>query len=197
MDLVSLIFPTSAFAFTSSATPGPNNLWLTASSMNFGWRRTLPFLFGIRFGLIGLLVGLCLGLGVVIETFPEVKTGLTVMGTLYLIYLGLRLWKMPAGGQGKEAEPPGFWTAFAFQYVNPKCWLTGIASVSAHTLPGADYFASSLQLILIWVVIGTFGNIIWLFAGEALRGWLAHPTIGIKINKGLAILTWLTIGLLW
>ena len=36
-----------AFAFVTSVTPGPNNMMLLASGVNFGLRRSLPHMFGI------------------------------------------------------------------------------------------------------------------------------------------------------
>ena len=39
-----------AFAFVTSVTPGPNNMMLLASGVNFGLRRSLPHMFGISLG---------------------------------------------------------------------------------------------------------------------------------------------------
>ena len=39
-----------AFCFVSGVTPGPNNLMLMTSGVNFGFRRTLPHLFGVVLG---------------------------------------------------------------------------------------------------------------------------------------------------
>ena len=41
-----LVIFASAMAFT----PGPNNVMVTASGVNFGFRRTLPHILGITFG---------------------------------------------------------------------------------------------------------------------------------------------------
>ena len=38
------------FAFLSIITPGPNNLMIMTSSMNFGVRKSLPHFFGIIVG---------------------------------------------------------------------------------------------------------------------------------------------------
>lgn len=48
------------FAFGTSITPGPNNLMLLASGVNYGFRRTIPHMLsiGIGFMLMLLLVGL-------------------------------------------------------------------------------------------------------------------------------------------
>ena len=39
-----------AFAFVTSVTPGPNNMMLLASGVNFGFRRTVPHMLGISMG---------------------------------------------------------------------------------------------------------------------------------------------------
>ena len=43
------------FAFVSTITPGPNNLMLWASGMNFGLRRTLRPLLGVILGFASLV----------------------------------------------------------------------------------------------------------------------------------------------
>ena len=39
-----------AFAFVSSITPGPNNLMLLASGVNYGFKRSIPHMLGIAVG---------------------------------------------------------------------------------------------------------------------------------------------------
>ena len=41
-----------AFAFVTSVTPGPNNMMLLASGVNFGIRRSLPHMLGISLGFM-------------------------------------------------------------------------------------------------------------------------------------------------
>ena len=38
------------FSFVSSITPGPNNIMLLTSGVNFGFRKTIPHMFGIGIG---------------------------------------------------------------------------------------------------------------------------------------------------
>ena len=45
-----------AFAAAMAFTPGPNNIMVTASGVNFGFTRTLPHILGITFGFFVLLV---------------------------------------------------------------------------------------------------------------------------------------------
>ena len=38
------------FAFVTAVTPGPNNVMLMASGVNFGFRRTIPHMVGVALG---------------------------------------------------------------------------------------------------------------------------------------------------
>ena len=53
--------PFITYAFVMSITPGPNNVMLTVSGATFGFRRTLPHLFGVVFGFVVQLLAVCLG----------------------------------------------------------------------------------------------------------------------------------------
>ena len=44
-----------AFAFVTSVTPGPNNMMLLASGVNFGVRRSIPHMLGISLGFMVLV----------------------------------------------------------------------------------------------------------------------------------------------
>ena len=79
------------FAFVTSITPGPNNLMLLASGVNFGFKRTIPHMFGIGSGFFTLLLGVGLGLGALIQSFPLVYTLLKFAGGAYLVYLAYKI----------------------------------------------------------------------------------------------------------
>ena len=60
---VEALLALSVFAFATSITPGPNNMMLLASGVNFGFRRTIPHMLGIGFGFTAMLVVVGLGAG--------------------------------------------------------------------------------------------------------------------------------------
>ena len=62
------------FAFTTSITPGPNNMMLFASGVNFGFVRTIPHMCGIGAGFLVLLLAVGFGLGALLETVPWLYT---------------------------------------------------------------------------------------------------------------------------
>ena len=47
---MSTLFSIITFAIATAFTPGPNNLMLLSSGLTFGYKRTLPHIFGVAFG---------------------------------------------------------------------------------------------------------------------------------------------------
>src|SRR5258708_19521562 len=94
------------YAFVTSITPGPNNLMLLASGVNFGIARTIPHMLGISIGFFVLLLAVGFGLGAVLMAFPALHAGLKIAGAPYLLYLA---WKI---AMSRSLSPKGA--------VNPK-----------------------------------------------------------------------------
>ena len=81
----------AAFAFVASATPGPNNVMLLASGVNYGYRATLPHILGIVLGFPFLLASIGMGLGAVFEAYPQIGEILKWVGATYMLYLAWRI----------------------------------------------------------------------------------------------------------
>src|SRR5262245_46055410 len=58
------------FAVVAAFTPGPNNTMLLASGLNFGFRRTIPHVLGVAFGLGVVVLVAGFGLGAVFRAYP-------------------------------------------------------------------------------------------------------------------------------
>jgi threonine/homoserine/homoserine lactone efflux protein len=54
------------FAIVSTGTPGPNNVLLWTSGLQFGFRATIPQIFGTSAGIGALAVAVAAGLGIVV-----------------------------------------------------------------------------------------------------------------------------------
>ena len=123
--------PFVTYTLVMSITPGPNNVMLTASGANFGFRRTLPHIFGIVFGFIVQLLAVCAGLSALFIRWPRLQSALAWVGAAYLLYLG---WQMLGHGEAESREahhPVTFVQAALFQFLNPKAW---VMTVTAATL---------------------------------------------------------------
>lgn len=130
-----LILPVALFAVSMSITPGPNNVMVTASGANFGYRRTIPHLLGIGLGYPAMVAAVGLGLGGVFVAIPAVHVVLRYVGSGVILWMAWRV--ATAGGTNGSEEKPGrpftFLQAAGFQWVNPKGWVVAVGAISAFT----------------------------------------------------------------
>ena len=83
-------FPLLTYMATMSVTPGPNNLMLAASGVNFGFRRTLPHMLGISVG-VGIQIVLVAGLlAWIMAWLDALRLELVLAGCCYLLWLAWR-----------------------------------------------------------------------------------------------------------
>lgn len=135
-----LVLPVAVFAVSMSITPGPNNVMVTASGANFGYRRSVRHLLGIGIGFPVMVAAVGLGLGGVFGAVPQVHVVLKYAGSAYILWMA---WKIAtAGGMSRAGQQPGrpltFLQAAAFQWVNPKGWVVAVGAISAFTTVRGD-----------------------------------------------------------
>jgi threonine/homoserine/homoserine lactone efflux protein len=166
------------FAFVTSITPGPNNLMLMASGVNFGFRRTIPHMLGIGIGFLSLLLGVGFGLGAVLAAYPVLHMALKVGGGAYLLYLAWRIAMARSMGsadeEADEARPMTFLEAAAFQWVNPKAWVMAVTAMAIYTNPQAP-FLSVVLVAVAFALVNLPCVSTWAGFGVALRGFLSDP----------------------
>lgn len=176
------------FAFVTSVTPGPNNMMLLASGVNFGLRRTVPHMLGISLGhaLMVFLVGL--GLAGLFTAWPPALTVLKLASVGYMLWLAWKIAHAGAPGEGRvKPQPMTFLQAAAFQWVNPKAWAMALGAVSAYvTEPSVAAYA---LVAVVFAGVNLPSVSIWAAAGQGLRRWLQAPA-------RLRVFNWTMAGLL-
>lgn len=189
-----LIIAFLGFAFASSVTPGPNNMMLLASGVNFGLKRTLWHVAGINVGFPLMLLLCGLGLGQVFTRYPQIYTVLKVLGILYMLWLAWKIARSGPVGEGREiGTPMTFWQAAAFQWVNPKAWAMVIGAIAAYTVP-ENYTLSLLIITAVYCLTGTPGSLIWAAFGAAMRNFLREP---VKVRWFNYVMATLLVASLW
>lgn len=196
IDIIVAALPFFYLNFIGCITPGPNNVMLTASGMNFGYLKTVPHMLGIFFGFVILLWLCAFGVGAAYEAYPPVQVALKVLGCAYLLYLAYRIFRAGRVGLNKasqEAQQPlTFWEAFGFQYINPKAIVFGLAAVNL--LPADMAFWMKAVIILFTAVItcGISLNV-WTLFGKMVAELFRDDKIRQIINTVLALLLIATI----
>ncbi len=176
------------FAFATSITPGPNNMMLFASGVNFGFRRTIPHMLGIGAGFLSLLIGVGLGLGALLATVPILYTGLKIAGGIYLVYIAWKIGSSRTLGEGKaSARPMTFLGAAAFQWVNPKAWVMAVTAMAVYVDPNS-YVWSVFVIGLVFAAVNVPSVSTWAGFGSVLREWLSVPVRLKWFNITMAVL---------
>jgi threonine/homoserine/homoserine lactone efflux protein len=183
-----------SFAFVTSITPGPNNIMLTASGVNFGFTRTIPHMLGIAAGFMALLLAVGFGLGAVFTLFPPLKAALKVAGAIYMLWLA---WKIAHSGSGGDGgQPPGrpltLWEAAAFQWVNPKAVVMALGAMAIYVRP--DHLIGDVLLVtLVFGLVNLPSVSTWAAFGHVLRNALGDPAKLRFFNIAMALLLVLSI----
>jgi threonine/homoserine/homoserine lactone efflux protein len=185
---VDTLFALVLFAFATSITPGPNNMMLFASGVNFGFRRTIPHMFGIGAGFLSLLIGVGLGLGALLSAYPPAFTALKVAGGLYLLWIAWKIGSSRSMGKGEaKARPMTFLGAAAFQWVNPKAWVMAITAMAVY--PNPEQYALTVSIVaLVFAAVNVPSVSTWAGFGSALREWLSVPVRLKWFNITMALL---------
>ena len=186
LDLVLNFLP---FAVTSSVTPGPNNVMVTASGANYGFRRTLPHMTGITAGFPVMVLAIGFGLGAVFERYPMVHIVMRWVGALYILYLAWKIANAREAGEGAASgRPLTVLQGALFQWINPKGWVMAVSAVSSYTTVGGDIM---IEIPLIAAVFGAvcFPSVaLWAGFGVGLRRWLRSPKALAIFNISMAAL---------
>ena len=183
------IVPVTVFALAAAATPGPNNVMLTASGVNFGFRLTIPHMLGIAvgFAVMNLCVGV--GLGEVFERYPALHLALKYVSIAYLLFLA---WKIANAGKTDDGKARGkpftFLQAAAFQWVNPKAWAIAIGAVATFTTVNGDLLVEVLAMSAIFFLVTIPSASMWAYFGTVIGRVLKTPKRIAVFNWSMAVL---------
>jgi threonine/homoserine/homoserine lactone efflux protein len=185
----------SVFAAVSSGTPGPNNLMILTSGVNFGMKRSIPHLMGITLGFCFMIFCVGMGLQTMFSVVPKLETILRYGGTAYLLWLA---WKIANAGpissgsgdaQSSGIKPMGFWAATAFQWVNPKAWFMAISAITTYaSTAGGSKLSQVLLVVLVFGAINLPLLACWGWFGSAMRLFLQDPKKLKIFNVTMAVL---------
>lgn len=183
------LLPLLAFAGVAAFTPGPNNIMIMASGLNFGVKRSLPHYFGICLGFPIMLSCVGLGIGVLFELYPSIHTTLQVVGILYLFYLAYLI-AVSAGDEevNINAQPQTFFQAALFQWVNPKAWVMGTSALAAYTSTSGDIRLQTLTIIVVFTSMTFAAVYTWMAFGVVLQRILKKPRARKAFNWSMSLL---------
>ena len=177
------------FGIIAAITPGPNNVMLTTTGLNFGVRLGIPHLLGVCVGFPVMLALIGLGFATLFQLYPLLHEIIKVVGIIYLLYLA---WKIASSSGGtsevSQSKPINFWQAAAFQWINPKAWIMGSSALAAYTTLDDNFFVQVLIICITFTLITLPCAGMWLVFGAGLQHFLKNPRHLKIFNVVMALL---------
>ena len=147
-------------------TPGPNNAICLSLAVNFGFRRALPFAFGVTVGFPILVFLTGLGLGTILSKAPQLHQVMKIIGILFLLYLS---WKIAtAGGLLMGDRKLGFFQAMIFQWLNPKAIVYALSIIATFVRGGDVWFSDVLYLVILAALVSLASTLSWAGLGAGI-----------------------------
>ena len=216
---LSLAWVASAFGFAlaMSATPGPNNVMMTASGATWGFRRSIPHMLGITFGFPAMLAALAFGAGELLVRYPQAHRIAGWAGAAYMLWLAWRIAtatpEPPApsqsplpsharkgeGAAGRRSlrarllaprgRPLGFLEAALFQWINPKAWVITLGAIATYTTAGSGAVVAQTLALAVIFALACFPSVgLWTAIGMGAARVLRTPRAIRAFNAAMAAL---------
>jgi threonine/homoserine/homoserine lactone efflux protein len=167
--------PLYAFVFAGLFSPGPNVILLTTSGARFGFKRTLPHVLGVAFG-VGITSALTgFGIGALLLAQPALTLILKCLAAAWILWMAWKLFRSTRGPQAQGRDRPfTFIEAVLFQWVNPKIWAIAMAASSGYAI-GLPPMQEAFRLGSAFSGINLFVCLFWTFAGSLLAVLMTRP----------------------
>lgn len=178
-----------SYVAVMSVTPGPNNLLLATSGVNFGFKRTLPMSLGISLGA-GLQCFITMqALGMMVQWLGQLRLPLALAGCLYLLWLSWKIYLSSAPETQKKSSPFTFIQMAAFQWINPKAWIMALNTAVLFGTPDSTQSLShNTEVALIYILTNFPCILIWALLGDKLRHALQSPAYLRLFNTAMALI---------
>ncbi|CAN7533947.1 LysE family translocator [Pseudomonas brassicacearum] len=179
--------------------PGPGVVLTISNALRHGWRGALPGIFGIASGAF-IVAGICASsLGLILAASATAFTLLKYIGALYLLYLGIKMWRTQRFVPeltGTSTRPwRRFGEALSIQLLNPKAGFFFLAVFPQFIKPAGDYYSQFFLLVSSYSVLVVLVHSGYALMANGARGWLSSSQ-GARIVGKLSGITFLGFGVL-
>lgn len=175
-----------AVSFLFVITPGVD--WAYAISAGLHGRRVIPAVAGMVSGHLAATLIVVAGVGGIVARMPVIMTLLTLVGAVYLLWLGANLLAAPAApirGTEGDAGSSFKWyvKGFSVSGLNPKVFLLFLALLPQFSDPHSAW-SVPMQLIFLGIIHMLSCGAVYLVVGFCAKALLgARPNAASVINR--------------
>lgn len=171
------------------AIPGPTVLLTISYALGHGRRSAAAIVAGVALGDLTSMTASMLGLGAFLSASADAFTMLRWIGGAYLVYLGVKLWRAPAGTGEVAMDTPQagprrmFAHAYAVTALNPKGLVFFVAFVPQFLDAAAPFWPQVLMLEATFVTMAVLNTTLYGLLASAARRTLRRPGARRLVNR--------------
>ena len=176
------------FAVSMVATPGPANMILLNAGSQFGFKKAIPFVFGIILSKQLIIWPIGFGILTFFEIFPNFINFIKFLSCTYIIWLAWKLSNFKINDNKELEKPPSFFHGLPVHPTNPKAWAMVSVGFSNYTNPNESLLISTLILATIFIIIQFIFHNLWCFFGVQLKKIFQNTKYEIWLMRFLSLL---------
>lgn len=188
---ISMLVSIAVFILVTHITPGPTNIILLSSVLNFGYKKSIPFMLGciVSYPLMMILTGF--GIGIFLIEYPNIMLGMKIVGVIYLCWMA---WKIAQDNNSYESDdtiqlkPFKFVHAFIYTIFNPKAWVIYTTALSLF-VTSSEYSFYQIGVIVVFILISMIITVYtWTFGGIILKKFIKNKKLIKRVNLSMSFL---------
>jgi threonine/homoserine/homoserine lactone efflux protein len=172
-----------------ASTPGPNVLYVTTRSIQYGLRASAAGMMGCLLALVLMLAGSVAGLSALLIALPMAFDILRYLGAAYLIWLGIQTWRAPDEPEDPAIVPSeaslvaAFRGGFLVGISNPKLLIFAAAFFPQFITPGAPSLPQFALLVATFVAVELAFYLVYALSGRRLAMHLVRGVWRRRLNR--------------
>ena len=166
--MVLSLFHFLLFAFSQVATPGPANMIMLATGAKYGFRKALPFVFGIIVGKQIIIWPIGFGLLLLNKDYPYIFIFFKYISAGYILWLAWRIANMRISTKTSNKTAPNFFSGLIVHPINPKAWALITTGFTNFVDPISPVFYSTATVAVCLFGVQVVCHPIWTLFGERI-----------------------------
>ena len=156
------------FAFSQVATPGPANMIMLATGAKYGFRKALPFVFGVIVGKQIIIWPIGFGLLLLNKDYPYIFIFFKYISAGYILWLAWRIANMRISTKTSNKTAPNFFSGLIVHPINPKAWAMITTGFTNFVDPISPVFYSTATVAVCLFGVQVVCHPIWTLFGERI-----------------------------
>jgi len=162
--------------------------WAYAISAGMRNRMVLPAVFGILLGYLLITVIIAVGVGAFVSQHQSIMSAITVLGAIYLIYIGISMFLNPSTPSADETQSHDSWIRWTINGIgvsglNPKGLLIFLALLPQFTTTASSW-PVPLQIVVLGSVFTISCGVVYMLVGFSSKAVLsARPRAAQIVSR--------------